>query len=95
MSAFCESCRARMIWAESGTSGKRMPLDFTSVPMGTPGSFVVLGGIAYSEDGAVSETSLRGAISMARAREILDGHDWHLSHFASCPNRDQHRKARR
>lgn len=76
----CRSCRAPIVWAETA-GGKRMPVDAEPAP---------LGNIALTEldDGRVH------ASVVAEGAVLLTEQPLHLSHFATCPNADQHRSAR-
>lgn len=80
MSATCRSCQAPIVWAEIG--GKRIPLDAQPVDGGN---------LAVR----------REAGGRLVARPITADHpplpDEHagITHFATCPNADRHRKASR
>lgn len=75
----CKSCGRYIIWAKSETTGRMMPVDAEPSAEGT---FVLLGfedpPIAAKPDGSGDP------LAAATAR--------HTSHFATCPDADQHRK---
>lgn len=90
----CRSCSAPIIWAEHHVTGRRMPLNRSSVDMQTTGAFTVMGGTAYPLNVAVEKRALDNGVSEARARELLEERDWHVSHFATCPQASAHRRPR-
>lgn len=83
MTARCGSCKADIVWAITVATGKRIPLDAQP-----------------SEDGnvAVHRDQVNGELI---ARVLKDGEQtgpWEhrgVSHFATCPNADQHRKRKK
>ncbi len=62
MSTECRSCGAIIMWMRT-KSGKRMPVNYGSIPLNDPG--------------------------------VFDPERGHISHFATCPNADKHRKPRK
>lgn len=78
MSARCGSCRAPVIWAITAAGGKRMPIDADPVDGGT----IVLS----ADDPPIA--------SVVAPDQMLLGDDGvrYTSHFATCPNADQHRR---
>lgn len=93
MGASCKSCHAPIVWAKTeakaatDTKGPKpsraMPLD-ADPDTGQPavpgnGNLVVIGHDAGTPV----------------VRYVPTGRGMHVSHFATCPERDQHRKARR
>lgn len=81
MSAACKSCGAPIIWAKTA-KGKAMPLDDTPTPAGT---FILLEANALTND-----------LSAVTAPKEYDGkrpRPRYTSHFATCPQAHQHRRA--
>lgn len=76
----CRSCRAAIRWVRM-TSGKANPLDPRPIDTGN---------IAIRPDGPdLTGYTLTGAdLDEARA----DGEALYISHFVTCPSRDQHRR---
>ena len=76
----CKSCGANIIWIPT-VSGKSMPCDAKPIP--------------YKEDatGSLNLVTKDGRIVRAKAdaKSDLVGY---VSHFATCPNANAHRKAR-
>lgn len=90
----CNSCHQPIQWARS-SAGRSIPFDLEPVDGDTKGAMALLGSRAFNRDEAITLVSQREAVSMVRARQILDeAGDWHISHFATCPNADQHRRAK-
>ena len=77
----CNSCGAPIRWAET-TNGRRMPVNAEPDP---DGNVVLL----YPSPGAAL------AMIVDPGQTTLDDAPRYLSHFATCPNADQHRKDRR
>lgn len=73
--AACRTCEAPIVWVESQSTGKPMPMDLTPDPKG---AFVIIGGKARR---ATDEDK-----TLHRPR--------FTSHFATCPDADQFRRAR-
>lgn len=82
----CKSCGARIVWARTeakeGKPARSMPLDANDD--GTPavpgnGNLVVIG------DDKGSPV----------VRYVPKGRGLHVSHFATCPQRDEHRKTKK
>jgi len=87
--ASCKSCGAEIIWALSSVSGKRMPLDVAVPRTSRPsGLFALL-------EGPFSPIAVSAGWFYAGTKPLLDTMPTlRQSHFASCPNADQHRKPR-
>lgn len=77
----CRSCGAPVRWVET-TSGRRMPLDPTPNAKGN----------VYLEPGVPTATVFGNL--QADARKALAGR-LYLSHFATCPDADDHRRSPR
>jgi hypothetical protein len=78
----CRSCGAAIRWAVA-VNGKRMPVDDQPMPDGNlilsdPTPGAYAPTVAYVDPGAL----------------LLDDPPRFVSHFATCPNADQHRKDR-
>ena len=84
MGAKCNSCGAPIVWAETIT-GRRMPLDLKPTMDGN----IILGTRHEQAPLALVQT----AQSLARLQ--AKGEKLYTSHFASCPNANKHRHARR
>lgn len=80
MISLCKSCRAPIRFALVGLS--RMPIDADPIPLGN----IAIKCTAYGLSGEI----LTGLFLEAARR---DGDDLHISHFATCPNADRHRKS--
>lgn len=76
--ATCKSCGARIRWVIT-TAGKRMPLDPEPHPEGT----IV----------PVFDPARDRPVARVLPAPPTDRDAWR-SHFATCPNADQHRRAR-
>lgn len=76
----CRSCDASIVWADT-SSGSRMPVDAEPVPDGN----LVL---TYPSPGRAL------ALVVDPAQLLLDDPPRYRSHFATCPNADQHRRNR-
>lgn len=78
----CRSCGAPIVWARSVTTGRALPVDADPTPTGnlrlTPG-----------HDGR-PRAEVTGPPSLL---DTEDG-DRYVSHFATCPNADDHRTRR-
>lgn len=79
--ARCSSCRAAIRWAVSTASGKLIPVDADPNPAGNI--------LLTERDGQLWATVLSKAAAFSAPKER------HVSHFATCPHRDMHRKPRR
>lgn len=84
----CKSCGAPVLWVRT-MKGKKMPLD---PDLTLEGEMILVdlpdGSIAAVHRSSVSEfDGLLGAVELAAA-------PGRTSHFATCPNADQHRRAR-
>lgn len=80
----CRSCPAAIRWARTNT-GKASPLDREPTPDGNVALMTTEGGTADD----VFAVTLSG-YALERARHL--GVPLRLSHFATCPNRQRHRK---
>lgn len=85
--ARCRSCGAQVLWVLTG-NGKRMPLDAT--PSAAGNMFVFT---PDNPDAALIAESTTSTSARASAARVEDRPRF-LSHFATCPNAAQHRKAR-
>lgn len=78
MTTVCSSCEREIVWALTAR-GKRMPLDADPVEEWTDlrGKFVLRDGVALAAVNAPPEA----------------GEQVYVSHFATCPQAAQHRRA--
>lgn len=82
--ATCESCGADILWTYTET-GKRMPVD----------AHPVAGGNLIVTTGQGERADLLRASVVGSTIDLTNPYDTgvrHLSHFATCPNANQHRK---
>ena len=79
----CKSCQAEIIWRTT-TTGKSMPLDI--LPSPERGNVKI--GVVNGEVTAI----VLGAEDAAAARS--NGDVLYVSHFATCPGADAHRKSK-
>lgn len=77
--AACRSCAAEILWAKT-VAGKSMPLDAEPHPDGN----ITLGHIGGEECAIVVTGAERAAVQ-------IEGRPLYRSHFATCPNADEHR----
>lgn len=86
----CRSCNAEIVWATTLIGGKAMPVDPTPSPDGNLLLAAVDPDDASAGYAAIMLTNLtdEARASAERAAVVL-----HESHFATCPNADQHRKS--
>lgn len=82
--ARCGSCRAEVIWTVTAATGKRMPVDAEPTPDGN----VVLAAPTTRSGAPVSYAAQVGALL------IEDDGVRFTSHFATCPNANEHRSHR-
>ena len=76
MTEFCARCKAPVMWAETERNGKPIPLDPEPVPDGNLG---------IRDDGRVYH--------VAQGQGVLDlGVPLYKTHFATCPDADEHRR---
>jgi hypothetical protein len=80
----CRSCGADIVWAKMIPSGKANPLDAKPVADGNLFAWVV-------GDALESEHSGRKTERVQRA--IARGQKRYTSHFSTCPNSREHRRA--
>ncbi len=74
----CSTCGAKILWVRSATNGKPMPLDPEQVVGGN-----------------VSVAVMRGdALATAKVLWNDPKRVAYVSHFATCPNAAEHRRAR-
>lgn len=78
--AECRSCHAAVIWART-EAGKPMPIDAEPRP---DGNLIIVGTLEGSPLVKVDPPGLFDDPSTAR----------YVSHFATCPNADEHRRPR-
>lgn len=76
----CRSCGAEILWITMEDSGKKMPIDV--VPDDANGTVVILGG-----------TKGRVCTRSELVHYAACGRRFYRSHFATCPNAREHRKA--
>lgn len=91
----CRACGADMIWAKMSPSGKNNPLDVLQVAPFDPNdaSKVRKGVVAYRPDtGTAKMVTQADVTSGAVDRWAASGVTCHLSHFATCPQRQQFRR---
>lgn len=99
MSDRCRSCRAEIIWAKTVPNDKTIPLDAAEVLAGTPGALVVIYGasdraFAYSAAELAERLARKNGYSIERAQhKVREDYPWHVSHFSTCPNANQHRRS--
>ena len=75
--ATCRSCGADIIWARTVPGGKLMPVN---VEPSERGNLVLTGDSTIGFDVSVMDRK-------------DDGHEYYLSHYATCPQAGQWRKA--
>lgn len=80
----CKSCGSPVRWARSKSSGKNLPLDPEPNPNGNLG-------IVEAQHPPGSSMAL--PVVAVNPTKALTNYRY-LSHFVTCPNADQHRKAR-
>jgi hypothetical protein len=85
--ARCRSCGAEVLWVLTG-NGKRMPVDVQPSEKGNLFVFTPPG--IHAALVAESTSSMSARAEYARK----DDRPRFVSHFATCPNAPQHRKAR-
>lgn len=87
MAARCKSCGASVVWVETEATAKKpprmMPIDADSD--GEP---------LNAENGNLVFTGQRSVKGNRIVRYVAAGKGNRLSHFATCPNADQHRKSK-
>ena len=76
----CKSCHASIIFATHPRTGRAMPINADPDP--------IQGNILLDFETGDHQVLCPEAAHLARA----EGAKLHLSHFATCPNRAQHRK---
>jgi hypothetical protein len=80
----CRSCQAPIVWSRTLSNNKTMPIDAVTDPAGR----FVVARVDQDENG--KQTPI--------VRSLGRDEDWHgarfTSHFATCPNSDQHRSSR-
>lgn len=79
MADVCRSCRAPIVWAVTA-DGKRMPLD--AVPAAD-------GNLAARR---MPDGTLQVRVLTADLPDVADSERPAISHFASCPDADRHRR---
>lgn len=73
----CRSCGGEIRWAKTA-HGRNMPLDADPAPDDVHAGFVLRDG---------------GKLALSVTRDMTPGETLYLSHFATCPNADQHRRS--
>jgi hypothetical protein len=86
--ASCRSCGANIIWAVSGTTGKRMPLD--AAPALGQHPFCLLRGLNGDELAISAGWFFAGSAPLLVVQDRLA---FYVSHFATCPDADMHRRS--
>lgn len=81
----CRSCGAEIEWVVVSKSGKNMPIDV--IPTDT-GNIAKLPTTDAATGNKLVEYVMQGGM-------LGDHRELYVSHFATCPNADQHRKGRR
>lgn len=96
MTAACRSCGADILWAETVPGGRKVPLNVATVEPTERGALLLVANhFAYSHTELAERIAKRQAVSLARAADVIRArYDAHLSHFATCPAADRHRKDR-
>jgi hypothetical protein len=96
VTATCRSCGADIVWAETVPAGRKVPLDAATVDPTARGALILVGNrYAYGHADLADRIAQRQAVSVARAEDVIRSrYDAHLSHFATCPTADRHRKDR-
>lgn len=77
----CRSCSGPIDWAKSDTTGKPVPINHAPDPAGNLA-------VRRDEDGTLRVRSAPAGAKLAA------GEQRGTSHFATCPNADQHRRPR-
>jgi hypothetical protein len=78
----CRTCRAPIVWVVTAASGTSMPVDPDPVPDGN---------LELIDAGPGQQPR---AVVVDPGQLSLDGAPRYVSHFVTCPQADQHRKAR-
>lgn len=90
MTTVCRSCGAPIRWAVT-TNGRRIPIDAEPHPEGN---------LAIAGQGAGGRISFDPTVRLIPKAQLDDfrqkhpGTPLYLSHFATCPNADTHRRNR-
>lgn len=92
----CRSCSAPVRWAVTVPNGRSVPLNVEPVLATERGALLVVpqGGalFAYSLKELAGRVAAKRDLSYDRAAEVVAVEfDAHLSHFATCPNANDHR----
>lgn len=80
----CRSCEREIEWVVVAKSGKSMPIDPFPAEGGNIAKLPTLDG----------RTGNRLVEYVTAGGMLLDERELYVSHFSSCPNADQHRRAR-
>ena len=93
MSSSCKSCRAEIVWVLT-EGGKRMPVDAED---GWPiayddGNLLPTGEVKSTDRGSAQVVRVTPAGEVSLFADLTEQR-W-KSHFATCPDADQHRKVR-
>ena len=75
----CSSCMAQIKWIKT-FGGKNMPVDPEQIYFQEGGEEIFV-----TDGGAVIHGTRCG-------KEQINARTWYISHFATCPNADMHRK---
>lgn len=86
----CSSCGARVLWATTVATRSAIPLDPEPVDVGTPGALVVVtqGPKRWAYGPKVLAILLLERLPDSKVAD----YPHHLSHFATCPNANTHRR---
>lgn len=86
--SLCRSCRAPIVWALT-ENGRRIPLDRDPYEGGSPS------GLFSVREVVVEGSGRRSLLAIAATPDAFPGETLYRSHFATCPNAEQHRKGPR
>jgi hypothetical protein len=77
----CKTCGAAIVWARTIPGGKQMPVDPEPADYGNVELYTM-------PSGKYLARVVKGN------HQSIPGRRWHLSHFASCPDANLHRRTR-
>lgn len=91
----CRSCRQRILWAVTVPGHKRVPLNEDTANPGDFAAFVLVDGKwAYHPADLLTRMSAKRGMTTWEADQAVTQMPHHLSHFATCPDAEQHRRRR-